>query len=249
MLENLLPAGLIGIDLLIGALAVFAAGLIRGFSGFGSALITAPMLSWVWGPQVGVPVAALIEIAPALQLTPKAIPVANWRTVWAFSIPALILLPVGSWILVNAPSDDMRRGIAVVVLLLVAVLWSGWRYRGPRGLLPEVGVGVIGGTLAGASGVAGPPAILYSMSGDDSPAVIRANLIGYFTMVLLGFLIVFTARGLITIDVLWRVGALIPVFIVGTAIGTKMFGMASERTFRNIALATLAISSTWVLLV
>jgi len=249
MLENLFPADLIGNDLLIGGLAVFAAGLIRGFSGFGSALINAPMLSWIWGPHIGVPVAVLVEIAPALQLTPKAIPIANWRTVWSFSIPALILLPVGSFILINAPSDDMRRGIAAVVLILVVILWSGWRYRGPRGLIPEAFVGVIGGTLAGATGVAGPPAILYTMSGDDAPAVIRANLIAYFTMVFVGFVLVFGLQGLITTDVLWRVAMLVPAFIIGTAIGTRMFGLASARTFRNIALATLAISSTWVLLI
>ena len=248
MLEELIPAGLFGPDLLIAALAVFAAGLIRGFSGFGSALITAPMLSWVWGPQVGVTVAALVEIAPALQLTPKAIQIANWRTVWSISIPAVLMLPLGSWILVNAPSDDMRRGIAVIVLLVVAALWSGWRYRGPRGLGPEIGVGAIGGTLAGAAGVAGPPAILYTMSGDDPPAVIRANLIGYFSIILIGIVIVFGLRGLITAEALWRVGLLIPAFIVGTAIGTRMFGLASERTFRNIALSMLAASSTWVLL-
>lgn len=247
MLADLIPAGLVGPDLLIGVLAVFTAGLIRGFSGFGSALITAPMLSWVWGPQVGVPVAVLIEIAPAIQLTPKAIPVANWRTVWAISIPALIMLPLGSQILINAPSDDMRRAIAVVVLLLAAVLWSGWRYRGPRGVAAEACVGLVGGTLAGSTGVAGPPAILYTMSGDDPPAVIRANLIGYFTILFFGFVITFGLQGLITSQVLWRVAILVPVFIVGTAIGTRMFGLASARVFRNIALATLAASSAWVL--
>lgn len=88
------PAEYLDIRLFYGALAVFAAGLIRGFSGFGSALINAPVLSLIWGPTIGVPVSALIEVAPAVQLTPKAIKIANWRTVWAFSIPALILLPV-----------------------------------------------------------------------------------------------------------------------------------------------------------
>ena len=36
--------------------------------------------------------------------------------------------------------------------------------------------------------------------------------------------------------------------LIGTAIGTRMFPLASERVFRNIALATLTVSSLYVLI-
>ncbi|MDG2269062.1 MAG: sulfite exporter TauE/SafE family protein, partial [Alphaproteobacteria bacterium] len=139
------PADYFDTRLIFAVLSVFAAGLIRGFSGFGSALINAPILSLIWGPTVGVPVAALVEIAPAIQLTPKAIKIAHWKTVWAFSIPAVILLPLGTFILVSVPADDMRRAIGAIVLVVALILWSGWRYRGPRGTGPAIGVGLVGG--------------------------------------------------------------------------------------------------------
>lgn len=243
-----IPVDLFGNDLLIGVLSVFAAGLIRGFSGFGSALINAPILSLVWGPLIGVPVAALVEIAPAIHLTPRALKVAHWKTVFWIAVPAVILMPAGALVLINAPSDAMRRGIALIVLVLVAILWSGWRYKGPRGVVPSLGVGATAGALAGATGAGGPPAILYLMSGNDEAATVRANLIGYFTIIFIGFVATYGMQGLITADVLWRIALLVPAFVVGTAIGTRMFGLASERTFRNIALSTLAASSTWVLL-
>ena len=242
-----IPADLFGNDFLIASLAVLAASLIRGFSGFGSVLITAPMLSLVWGPTVGVPVAALIEVVPAVQLTPQAIRTAHWPTAWAMGLPAVALLPVGSLVLLNAPGEEMRRVIAAIVLLLVIVLWVGWRYRGPRGLVPSSVVGAMGGALAGATGMGGPPAIIYLMSGDDAAASVRANMIAYFTIIFVGILITYGLLGLITTEVIWRTGLLMPIYVAGVAIGTKMFGLASERTFRNIALATLAASSTWVL--
>lgn len=241
------PTEYLNSDLLFAALSVFAAGLIRGFSGFGSALINAPILSLIWGPTIGVPVAALVEIAPAIQLTPKAIKVAHWKTVWAFSVPALILLPAGTFILTSVPADEMRRAIGAIVLLVAIILWTGWRYRGPRGTGPAMTVGLVGGALAGATGVAGPPVILYLMSSDDSPAQTRANLIAYFSVILLGFILVFTVKGLITTDILWLVAITIPAFVIGTAIGTKMFPLASARVFRNIALTTLTVSSLYVL--
>ncbi|MEK9833744.1 MAG: hypothetical protein VW453_14245, partial [Rhodospirillaceae bacterium] len=98
---------------------------------------------------------------------------------------------------------------------------------------PEIGVGMVGGTLAGAAGVAGPPAILYMMASGDPPARVRANLIGYFTLVLVGLTATFALKGLVDADIVWKTAA-IP--------------LASERVFRNIALAMLAASSTWALL-
>ncbi|MGY8955765.1 MAG: sulfite exporter TauE/SafE family protein [Alphaproteobacteria bacterium] len=241
------PAEYLDVRLVYAALSVFAAGLIRGFSGFGSALINAPILSLIWGPTVGVPVAALVEIAPAIQLTPKAIKVAHWKTIWAISLPALVLLPAGTFILVSVPADEMRRAIGAIVLIVALILWSGWRYRGPRGTGPAIGVGLFGGALAGATGVAGPPVILYLMSSDDSPALTRANLIAYFSVILVGFMVVLTFKGLITTEIVWLVGALLIPFVVGAAIGTKMFPLASERVFRIIALTTLTLSSLYVL--
>ncbi len=241
------PAEYLDVRLVYAALSVFAAGLIRGFSGFGSALINAPILSLIWGPTVGVPVAALVEIAPAIQLTPKALKVAHWKTIWAISLPALVLLPAGTFILVSVPADEMRRAIGAIVLIVALVLWSGWRYRGPRGTGPAIGVGLFGGALAGATGVAGPPVILYLMSSDDSPALTRANLIAYFSVILVGFMVVLTFKGLITTEIVWLVGALLIPFVVGAAIGTKMFPLASERVFRIIALTTLTLSSLYVL--
>ena len=136
MPEALIPAGLFGPDLYLAAAVVFVGGLIRGFSGFGSALIHAPMLSWSWGPQIGVPVTALVEVGPVLLLAPTAFRESQRRTVWALGLPAMILMPLGTLILISVPPDDMRRAIAVIILLLVVILWTGWRYRGPRGIGP-----------------------------------------------------------------------------------------------------------------
>lgn len=247
-LIDLLPPQVWGVDLAIAAATLFTAGLIRGFSGFGSAMINAPVLSLLWGPIVGIPVAALIEIVPAVQLTPKAVPVAQWRLIWLLGIPALILIPAGSWLLVILPSDVVRRAVAAVVLLLVAALWSGWRYRGPRTTAISAGIGAISGVLSGTTGIGGPPVILYLMAGREAPAVLRANMIGYFTLVLVGLVVAYAVLGLFNSLVVWRTGLLMVPFLVGIFIGARLFPLASERTFRNIALGMLAASSGYVLL-
>ena len=247
-LFDFVPAEIWGLDLAVAAATVLAAGLIRGFSGFGSAMINAPVLSLLWGPTIGVPVTALIEFVPAVQLTPRAIPDAQWRIVWLLGIPALILIPAGSWLLISLPNEVVRRAVAAVVLLLVAVLWSGWRYGGQRTTPISVGVGAVSGLLTGTTGIGGPPVILYLMAGGDRPAVLRANMIGYFTIVLIGLAVTYALLGLFGPAAMWRAGFLVVPFVVGIFVGARLFPLASERTFRNIALAALAVSSSYVLL-
>lgn len=246
-LIDFLPPGVWGTDLAVAAMAVLTAGLIRGFAGFGSAMVNAPVLSLLWGPTIGVPVAALVEFVPAIQLTPWAVPHAHWRTVWWMGIPALALVPAGSFLLVTLPHDVVRRAVATAVLLLVATLWSGWRYNGRRTRPISAGVGAASGLLSGTTGVGGPPVILYLLAGGDSPTVLRANMIGYFTIILVGLAVTYALLGLFSASVLWRTGLLVFPFIVGIFVGARLFPLASERTFRNIALAVLTVSATYVL--
>jgi hypothetical protein len=245
---DIIPPEVWGLDLAIATATLLAAGLIRGFSGFGSAMVNAPILSLLWGPTIGVPVAALIEFVPAIQLTPRAIPDAQWRTVWLMGIPALILIPAGAWLLITLPDDLVRRSIAAVVLILVVVLWSGWRYGGQRTAPISAGVGAVSGLLSGTTGIGGPPVILYLMAGSDRPVVLRANMIGYFTIVLIGLAVTYALLGLFGPPVLWRTAVLVAPYVVGIFVGARLFPLASERTFRNIALAVLAASSSYVLL-
>ncbi|CAN0563917.1 unnamed protein product, partial [Laminaria digitata] len=73
------------------------------------------------------------------------------------------------------------------------------------------------------------------------------NLIAYFTIILFGLVATFTLKGLVSMDILWLIAAMLLPFVIGTAIGTRMFPLASERVFRNIALTTLTVSSLYVL--
>ena len=53
-------------DIGIVALIVFAAGIVRGFSGFGFALAAAPLLAFVLPPHVIVPVVLLLDVGAGL---------------------------------------------------------------------------------------------------------------------------------------------------------------------------------------
>ena len=56
-------ASLNATDLAVLLGATLLAGLVRGFSGFGSAMILVPSYSLVFGPAVAIPIMSLVDVA------------------------------------------------------------------------------------------------------------------------------------------------------------------------------------------
>jgi hypothetical protein len=98
--------------LLGAALATALAGLMRGYAGFGTAVLLAPAYSVLWGPRIGIPVMLLMELAVSIQLLPKAFGDANRRVILPIGAAALMATPVGAFILLTAdggPAAPLHR--------------------------------------------------------------------------------------------------------------------------------------------
>ena len=67
--------------LVAAGLATAIAGLMRGYAGFGTAVILAPIYSVMWGPRAGVPIMLLMELIVSIQLLPKAFKDADQRVI------------------------------------------------------------------------------------------------------------------------------------------------------------------------
>ena len=119
------------------AMAVAAlAGVTRGFSGFGGAMIYMPLIAAIYDPRIAAVTILLVDFVSA---TPFAIPEVRrctWREVGPLSIAMAVGLPIGTWALLVLDPIVLRWCIAAVVLSLVPVLASGWRYHGPPTLPP-----------------------------------------------------------------------------------------------------------------
>ena len=127
---------------------------------------------------------------------------AHWRDVFPLAAAAVIAAQFGALILIYTDAITLRWGIAVVVLILLAVLMSGWRYHG-RPILPvTLGVGALAGTLGGAIQIVGPPVIVYWLGSASSPAIIRANLNAFFGVFATALFVTYVVRGLLPAHVI-----------------------------------------------
>jgi uncharacterized protein len=226
------------------AMAVAAlAGITRGFSGFGGAMIYMPLVSAIYDPRIAAVTVLLVDLVAA---TPFAIPElrrCTWREVGPLSIAMAAGLPLGVWLLIVLDPIVLRWCIAIVVLSLVPVLASGWRYHGPPRLPLTVGVGLFSGVSAGAVLIAGPPVILYWLGGGSSPKTLRANLMVLFMICDLLLVVIFGHQGMFEARPLALSLLLGVPYLVGMAIGAHFFHGASEQVYRTVAYAIITLAA------
>jgi uncharacterized protein len=227
------------ISFLTAAIVAAIAGTVRGFAGFGAAMMMTPVFSALYGPGAGVSLCLLLEIAVALPLLPRAVQYVDWRRIGLLMVAAVIGAPLGNLVLTQVSPEPMRWAISAIVLSAVALLASGWRFHGQWRAPVTLGIGATSGFLNGLSGMAGPPIAFYYLAGNETATRVRANLTTYFVFVDLAALAVFLARDMVHGDTFVLGLFLAPAVVAGGLLGEKLFPLASEAFYRRLALCLL----------
>jgi hypothetical protein len=226
-------------QILLLSFVALVAGTARGFSGFGGGLIFVPLASALASPQVAAPVLLIVDAVMTVGMLPDAIRRANRREVGMVAIGALVGVPTGTVLLAYAPSLFLRWCIAAIVLGLLAFLISGWRYQGKPKTGLSIGTGLIAGLFGGVAQLSGPPVVAYWLGGAIPAARVRANLVAYFALSTIITTVSYVSAGLLTLDAVLVSCVAGPGYGLGILLGSRLFGLADEKTFRRICLALI----------
>ena len=217
-------------------------GMVRGFSGFGAALVYVPLMSAVYGPRIAAPSFLVIDFLTGLVFMLTLWRQAVWREILSLAVPALIAAQLGSLILQYADPLLLRWGISILVLAVVVVLITGWRYQGRPVPIVTVGVGLLSGLMGGAVQIYGPPVILYWLGGAADALTVRANFICYFATFASGLIVTYSVKGLLTSEATALALLIGPVQVLAQYIGSRLFRLAGERTYRRFAFAIITVA-------
>jgi uncharacterized membrane protein YfcA len=228
---------------LIAALAAFVAAVVRGFSGFGAGLIFMPIGAACLGPKNAAGILFVIDTILILPFVANAARIVDWREILPLGIGAVIAVPVGVAVLLTSDPVPLRWGLSITILLSVGVLAMGWRYRGPTRLPLSLAVGGLAGFLSGSVQIPGPPVLIYWLGREIVSTTMRANAIVFFMVTTVCSGIAYVLGGIFTEAVLVRSAALLPVYGLGMLLGSRMFGLASEATYRQIAYASILFAA------
>lgn len=228
-------------EILLVCAVSFVAGVVRGFSGFGSALMMVPVMAAVFDPRVAIPAATAVHLITSIQLIPEAVRDCDWGRVVPLSVAGCIAIPLGAWFLVTQDPGLLRRIIAILVIVFAVLMLRGWRYHGrTRGWQMAV-AGSVGGLITGAATIGGPPVVIFLMAGPYRASENRAAIMLYFMFVQSTAMIMYWIGGILVWQVVGVTLLVTPALMIGTFIGQRMFRHASEEGFRRFALGFLLV--------
>lgn len=241
MIDQLAPLMTTTTAIAVGLVAF--AGVLRGFSGFGSAMVLAPTLAALYPLTEAVPLVILLEVALSFQLLPGAVRQVVWREIGIMSMAALPGLAVGAWLLAVVPGETLRLAISVAIVAFLVLIAMQVRRHGPTTAGGLVGAGLLSGVANGASGVGGPPIVLYYLAGDGSSAALRATVICYFFAIDVVSAGIYGVQGLLTSKVAFLTLVCLPASIAGVWLGSRLFDKASEQLYRRVAYGIIAAAA------
>ncbi len=156
------------------------ATLFHGMFGFGTGLISMPLLTLLIGVQDAAVLTAFVILGTTTVVLGR-----DWRSLQGRAALSLVAgsLPgvaVGIWLLTEAPDVLVQRGLGLLLVgyalyrlfspPLLAVSHPAWAYP----------FGFAGGVLAAVYNANSPPVVIYAVLRRWPPAVFRATLQAYF---------------------------------------------------------------------
>lgn len=224
-------------------LAAMLAGLVRGFAGFGTAMVFLPIAGQFVSPFWALSIMVVMDVIGPLPTVPRALRDGHPRDVLRLSAGMLVTLPLGVWVLTLLATEQFRYAVSIISLVLLAALVLGLRYRGVLSKRLIYGTGALGGFMGGFSGLAGPPVIMLYMASTHPARVIRANLMLFLICADVMMLALFGLGGMITrTPVLIGLVVAVP-YLLANMVGAAIFKPNYETAYRIAAYVIIAASA------
>ena len=227
-----------------GVVALAAAA--QAVSGFGFALIGAPLVAVLAGPKAAVVGLAMIGLVLVAQLSLRGRGHVDRPTVGVVTVAAILGMPLGLFVITHADERVLTFAIAMAVIAFSLLLWRGARLPAGRGT--DAVAGFTAGILSTSTGTSGPPIVIALSAKRLEPMVFRATISAIFLVQGSASLVFFAIGGQITRDAVWVALAGLPGVILGSIVGERGFRRLDTPTFRRVVLGMLLLSGVVALL-
>jgi len=223
--------------------AAMVAGLVRGFSGFGTAMVYLPVAGQILSPFEALTTLMIMDLIGPLPNIPRAIRTGHPADIMRLSLGTLLALPLGVLVLGLIAPEMFRYGVSLTSILLLVLLIGGFRYQGVLRPPMIYAAGGVGGFLAGSVGLPGPPVIMLYMASPHPSAVIRANIMVYLLLCDLMMIGVLHLNSYLVGSAV-VLGALLALpYLAANVLGGWLFRPGYERVYRAVAYFIIAASA------
>ncbi len=225
----------------------FAAGILRGATGFGSALVMAPILSVLVGPQVAVPLTILLGLIGSILLFSHYKNAVEFGLVGFMGAVGFLFILPGVWLLNFIDSEIMRRVIAVLVFAIAAtmLLFRRIRFEPHNKIADRLSIAfasAIGGVVMGSTGMGGPPVVTYLAAREGNAERKKANIVVAVGGLEAGAICVLAFANYLSHQTLVLSALLVLPFCAGLWLGERWFRWKLSNAYERLVFVTLMLT-------
>lgn len=239
-------------ELLLAGLIVFLATFVRGFTGFGGALIMVPLLALAWDIRAVIVIVGLLQTVTGAQLVRSSHRLVDRPRLTRLLAGSLVGLVAGTLLLAILPVTWIARILGVFTLVVGGRIMLQLRGVRPEAVEPSrvatAGVSLLAGTLHGLIGTSGPVIVPYLHRIMPSPGALRATLLAYFFALDVLRLLGYAPLGLYSAEIVWRSTLLLPAGVIGSLLGGRLHIRVRPQLFQLAVGALLCASGALLIL-
>ena len=224
-------------------LAALLAGLVRGFSGFGTAMVFLPIASQYLTPFDSIASLAIMEFFGTFAVMRKSWSDADKVDLARLVVGMTIVTPFALLLLAKVGADFYRYSVSILSLFLLVLIGLGVRYKGKLNPLVIFSVGGLGGLTGGLTGIPGPPVILLYVASSHPISVIRANNLLFLYFFDVCVVLIFALSGVLTLKIFLLGSILALPNFLGNFIGAKLFDPEKTNQYRMFAYIIIAVAA------
>lgn len=172
-------------ELALGILVILTAYFVKGFSGFGPALIIVPFFALLYDPPSALVIAAMFDFIAGVILTITVRKEIRWSFVLSVFVALGIGVIFGSLLLGKIPVEGLKKLIGAILLLFALLILfqkNGEGFKSKRKYrFLKYPAAFAGGFLGGLVSMSGPPIIIYMKMMYDK-SFFRTQLIAIFML-------------------------------------------------------------------
>jgi len=226
---------------------VTLAGFIQGLSGFGSAIIAIPLLSFFLDIKTSVALVTMLGIIIGLINTRELFAHSDFRRLTPLIASALAGIPIGVMFITS-----MKESIVLFVLAILLIVYSIYSLKGLKfSLFSHPYFAYISGFFSGYLGatlsISGPPVIVYTAAQNWPAKEKKSLLTNYFLLVSIFTAIGFYISGMLNDRVMILFGYSVIPLIIGTYLGILAFNKIGS-TYQNIIINLFVLGLGIILL-
>lgn len=216
---------------------------LQTISGFGFALVAAPLLIFFMDPKDAVMLVLTTGIMTNVSLLVSAKIQGRFADIVPLFWASLGGMLPGAYLITIVSTDALKAFIGITLLATTWAMSANCTVSLGRSRLAENLIGLCSGFLGATTSLSGPPVVLYYLNNKTEKEVIRANLTRYFLLSNLTTLVLSYGFGTLRPEALMLPAAIsIPAIAIGVWAGDKLFKYVNPSLFRRLAIAIISLS-------